>query len=177
MILCDSVTLCEILFGQYSSTAIFRLNRIRALVGVPHGADGLTVVAVVVILDEVARIEVEVPRIVRIDRIRRRGPVAAVQAGVVEVRVVAPAGSRKEDAPVRISPRARHQSPVNAVCSDPRGGAVVDECVELRVRRHSPRGAEMRRRRIVRRHEIASRVDPTLRLKNQISFVVGWTRR
>ena len=59
-----------------------------------HRTDRLPVVAVVVVPVEVARIEVEVPRVVRIVRIRRRGPVVAVRAGVVEVRVVAVAGGR-----------------------------------------------------------------------------------
>ena len=38
------------------------------------------------------------------------------------------------------------------------------------IRRHTPRGTEMRRRRIVRRHEAASRVDVDVafRLKRRI---------
>ena len=59
-----------------------------------HRTDRLPVVAVVVVPVEVARIEVEVPRVVRIVRIWRRRPAVAVRAGVVEVRVVAVAGRR-----------------------------------------------------------------------------------
>ena len=106
---------------------------------------------------------------------RRRGPVVALRGGVVEVRGVAVAGGRKEDAPVRVSPRARHQSPLNAV-GDPRGGAIVDEVVVFLIRRHAPRGAEVRRRRVMRRHEIGGRVDPALRLKRRIVLVHCRTR-
>ena len=56
------------------------MNLIRALVGVPDGTDGSPVVAVAVEPDEVVRSEVEVPRVVRTVRIRRRGPVGAVRA-------------------------------------------------------------------------------------------------
>ena len=49
------------------------MNLIRALVGVPDGTDGSPVVAVAVEPDEVVRSEVEVPRVVRSVRMRRRG--------------------------------------------------------------------------------------------------------
>lgn len=60
-----------------------------------HGPHGLTVVAVVVRV-VIARIEVEFPRVVRVVRIERTGPVVAVGACVVETRIVAVPGSRQE---------------------------------------------------------------------------------
>ncbi len=53
------------------------------------GPHGLAVVAIVVVRVVVARIEVQVVRVVRIVRVERTGPVVAVGANVVEVRVVA----------------------------------------------------------------------------------------
>jgi len=57
----------------------------------------LPVVAVVVVPIHVARIEVEVVRVVRVARVERRGPVVAVRAGIVEVAIVAIASGREED--------------------------------------------------------------------------------
>ena len=50
-----------------------------------HGADAVTVVAVVVVPVRVARIEVEVVRVVRVALVERGRPVVAVRARVVEV--------------------------------------------------------------------------------------------
>jgi len=50
-------------------------------------ANGLTVVAVVVVHVGVVAVEVEVVRVVRV--VRRRGPVVAVVAGIVDIRTVA----------------------------------------------------------------------------------------
>jgi len=61
------------------------------------GRHGLTFVAVVVVHVVIVRIEVEVPRIVRVVRVERRRPVVAVGTGIVEVAVVAVAGSGQED--------------------------------------------------------------------------------
>ena len=94
-------------------------------VRIPHRTHRLTEVAAVVALAEGARIEVEAPRIVREVRIRRRGPGVAVRAGIVEARAATVAGSRKEDAPICISARARNEPPVDAVGCDPRGGAIA----------------------------------------------------
>lgn len=80
------------------------LAPVRALIGKSSDwTNRPTVVAVVVVVPvDAARNEVEVPRVARIARIRRRGPVVAVRAGAAEARVVAEAGSRKEDALVRV---------------------------------------------------------------------------
>ena len=59
-------------------------------------ADGLTVVAIVVVPVHVVRIEVEVPRVVRVVLVERRRPIVAVVAGIVEIRVVAIARSGKK---------------------------------------------------------------------------------
>ena len=90
-----------------------------------------TEVTVVVAPAEIARIEVRVPRVVRTDRIRRRRPVVAVRASAAEVRAVAEAGSRKEDAPICISALARNKPPVHAVLGSPCGSAIVDEVLKL----------------------------------------------
>jgi len=58
--------------------------------------DRLTVVAVVVVRVVIAGIEVEVPGVVRIVRIERTGPIVAVTAHIVEVRIVTITGGRKE---------------------------------------------------------------------------------
>ena len=78
---------------------------IRALFGKfsdrTHRETAVTVIADMI---ELARIQigVEAPRAARIFRIRRRGPVAHVRARSGEDRVVADAGSRKEDALIGI---------------------------------------------------------------------------
>ena len=58
--------------------------------------DGLTVVAIVVVPVHVVRIEVEVPRVVRVVLVERRRPIVAVVADIVEIRVVAIARSGKK---------------------------------------------------------------------------------
>ena len=74
---------------------------IRALLGKSsHRTHRPPEVAVVVDPEDVARREAEAPRAERIARIRRRRPVVAVRAGVVEARVVADAGRRKKDTPI-----------------------------------------------------------------------------
>lgn len=84
---------------------------------------------------------------------------AAVRAGVVEVGVAAVAGSGKKDALRREGPLARHEPPVHAVARRPGRRAVADERVKLVGSRHPPRRAEVRRRRVVLRHEVARHVD------------------
>ena len=59
-------------------------------------ADRLTVVAIVVVPVHVVRIEVEVPRVVRVVLVERRRPIVAVVADIVEIRVVAIARSGKK---------------------------------------------------------------------------------
>ena len=62
-----------------------------------NGPDRLTVVTVVVVPIYVARVEVQVVRVVRVAGVERTGPVVAVGANVVEVRVVAvPRCGKKE---------------------------------------------------------------------------------
>ena len=56
----------------------------------------MPVVTVVVVPVNIVGIEVDVPRVVRIVRIERRGPVVAVGTGIVEIRVVPVTGSGKE---------------------------------------------------------------------------------
>ncbi len=68
----------------------------------PHGTDGLTVVAVVPIVVHVARIEVEVPRVVRIRLVERARPVVAVGANVVERRAVAVTGGGEKNPAIRL---------------------------------------------------------------------------
>ena len=58
-----------------------------------HSSDRLTVVAVVVVHVVIVRIEVEVPRVVRVVRVERTRPVVAVAACVVETAFVAVARS------------------------------------------------------------------------------------
>ena len=60
------------------------------------GTDRLPVVAVVVVPVDVGRIEVHVPRVVRIVRIEGRRPVVTVGANIVEVGVVPVASGGKE---------------------------------------------------------------------------------
>lgn len=60
-------------------------------------SDRLTVVAVVVVHVGVARIEVEVPRVVRVVRVERTRPVVAVAASVVKLIVPAVASSGQEE--------------------------------------------------------------------------------
>ena len=57
----------------------------------------MTVVAVVVVHVGVARIEVEVPRVVRVVRVERTRPIVAVAAHIVELIVPAVAGSGQEE--------------------------------------------------------------------------------
>ena len=59
-------------------------------------ADRLTVVAIVVVPVHVVRIEVEVPRVVRVVLVERRRPIVAVVADIVKIRVVAIARSGKK---------------------------------------------------------------------------------
>ena len=73
-----------------------------------HGTNRLPVVADESAPAEAAGIEKEVERAHRIARMRRRGPVLDLRVGADELRAVAVAGGRKEDAPVRILARARH---------------------------------------------------------------------
>ena len=61
------------------------------------GTDRLTVVAAAAAdLDAVDRIEVDVPRAVRVVRVERTGPVVAFGTNIEEVRVVAEPGSREK---------------------------------------------------------------------------------
>ena len=66
------------------------------MVSAAHGADALTVVAVVGVRVHVPTVEVEVPRVVRVRLVERRRPVVAVRASVVQVVVPAVARSGKE---------------------------------------------------------------------------------
>lgn len=62
------------------------------------GANRLPAVApAIVIVHELSRVEVELPRIAEPLRTRRKRPVVAARAGAVEVGIIAAAGSRKED--------------------------------------------------------------------------------
>ena len=145
---------------------------IRALLGKSsERTNRLPPVAVVAVPAEIARIEVQEPRAVRSVRTRRRGPVVAERAKAVEGGDGAVAGSGEKDALRRIRPLARHEPTINAVALRPGGRAVVDERLELRLRRHPPRGAEMRRRRVVRGHEVACRINVARRLKSRIALV------
>ena len=65
-----------------------------------NGPHRVTVVAVVVVHVGVARIEVEVPRVVRVVRVERTRPVVAVAACVVETAIVAVARSGQEETPL-----------------------------------------------------------------------------
>ena len=62
-----------------------------------HWSDRLAVVAVVVVHVDVARIEVEVPCVVRVADVERTRPVVAVAACVVEAAIVTVAGSGQEE--------------------------------------------------------------------------------
>lgn len=64
-----------------------------------HWSDRLAVVAVVVVHVVVARVEVEVPRVVRVAGVERTRPVVAVAACVVEAVIVTVAGSGQEECP------------------------------------------------------------------------------
>ena len=79
--------------------------------------------AVVAVPVEAARIEAEVPRIVRIARIRRRRPAAAVRADV-EVGPAAVAGGGEENTLRRIRPFAPNKSPANTIARSPLGRAL-----------------------------------------------------
>ena len=64
-----------------------------------NGPHRKAVVAVVVVHVGVARIEVEVPRVVRVVRVERTRPVVAVRASVVELTVPTVARSGQEETP------------------------------------------------------------------------------
>ena len=61
------------------------------------GAHRVTVVPVVVVPVGVARIEVEVVRVVRVAAIERRRPIVAPRTGIVEVAIPTVARSGKEE--------------------------------------------------------------------------------
>ena len=65
----------------------------------PHCSDRLTVVAVVVVHVVVVRIEVEVPRVVRVVRVERTRPIVAVRPNVVEIAIPTVARSGQEETP------------------------------------------------------------------------------
>ena len=74
-------------------------HTIRELLGKSsHWTNRMPFVAAEVEPVETARIELQVPRVVGIARIRRGGPVAAERAEVGEVGVAAEAGSGEKDA-------------------------------------------------------------------------------
>jgi len=101
---------------------------IRALLGKSsHRTNRQTEDAAGVEPAEFARIEAEAPRLGGIARIRRRGPVAAARAGVEKARLVAEAGGRKENAPVRIRTLACDEPPIDAILSHPSGGTIAGE--------------------------------------------------
>ena len=66
-----------------------------------NGPHRKAVVAVVVVHVGVARIEVEVPRVVRVVRVERTRPVVAVRASVVELTVPTVARSGQEETPFK----------------------------------------------------------------------------
>lgn len=67
------------------------------MLGLANSANGLPVVTVVVVHVAIARIEVEVPRVVGIARVERTRPVVAVGTGIVETTIVAVASSGQKD--------------------------------------------------------------------------------
>ena len=101
---------------------------------------------------------------------RRRGPIAAERADVGEGGPKGVASRREENAPVRVVALARDEPPADAIGGYPRCGAVAAEGVNFRTRRHAPRRTEMCRRRVVRRREVADRVNIALREKRRIVF-------
>ena len=62
-----------------------------------HRTNSEPVVAVVVVHVAIARIEIEVPRVVRVIRVERTRPVVTVRASIVETAFVAVAGGRQEE--------------------------------------------------------------------------------
>ena len=85
-------------------------------------------VAVAVAPKEVARREVEEPRVAGIVRMRRRGPEVAEQAEVVEEALAADAtDGREENTSVRIRSLACDKPTIDAIPGRPSGGAIADE--------------------------------------------------
>ena len=86
-------------------------------------ADRLTVAANAVVPAHIARIEVEVPRVVRVVLAERRRPIVAVVADIVEKRVEAIARSgKKNGVAVRF---ASYSVAIDAVLCGPSPGAVI----------------------------------------------------
>ena len=73
----------------------------------------MTVVTVAVVPVDIVRIEVHVPRVVRVVRIERRRPIVAVGAGIVKIVVVAIARSREASGMYRSSDFLRGNSSLN----------------------------------------------------------------
>ena len=79
---------------------IVRTVFLDATVAVVDESALIHLMRVVVVHAVIARIEVEVPRVVRVVRVERTRPVVAVAACVVETTIVAVARSRQEETPL-----------------------------------------------------------------------------
>ena len=84
------------------------------------------------------RIEVEVPRVVRVARVERTRPVVAERASVVELTVTTVARSGQEETVAVVS---REELTVHAVLLRPSDGRVVVELLELFLGGHTPANA------------------------------------
>ena len=117
-----------------------------------HWSDRSTIVAVVAAAAHVVavRIEVEVPRAVRVVGVERTRPVGAAAAYAVETAIVAVASSGKEET---VAVAGGEESAVHAVLCCPGYICVVVEFFEFFSSRHTPAVAPVGRGSIVLRQQ------------------------
>ena len=112
-----------------------------------HWSDRLAVAAAAVVAHaDVARIEVEEPRVVRAAGVERTRPVAAVAACIDEAAIVTAAGSGKEEC---VAVGGGEQPTIHAVLLRPGDGCVVDQLLHLCLGGHAPAVAPVGRGSIV----------------------------
>ena len=100
-----------------------------------HGSDRPPIVAVAVVHEVIARIEVEVPRVARAARVERTRPVVAVAACEVETAIVAGARSGQEEI---AAVACGEESSVHPVLLRPGYGRVVVELLPFFLRGQAP---------------------------------------
>ena len=142
------------------------MRSLRSLLGEPSDrTNGLPVDAVVVVRVAEARKETEVPREVAVARVRNGRPVVAERTGIEERSPKAVAGAREEDADGSVNTLATHFMPIDTILCRPRPVALAIKIIQFLFRRHAPRRAKVRRRRVMRRHEITGGINIACRQK------------
>ena len=100
-----------------------------------HCSDRLPTAAAAEVHVVTARIEVEVPRAVRVARVERTRPIVAVAACAVEIAIEAVASGGQEET---VAIRSGEESSAHAVLGRPSGGRVVVELQPFLHGRHAP---------------------------------------